>query len=63
MPRLAGIPAVLVHGRHDISSPLDTAWELHRSWADSELVIVDDAGHGGGGFADAFSRALDRLHP
>src|SRR4051794_36616122 len=24
MDRLAGIPAVLIHGRHDISSPLDT---------------------------------------
>jgi proline iminopeptidase len=62
MPGLSGIPAVLVHGRHDISSPLDTAWELHRSWPGSELVIVDDAGHGGGGFGDALSHALDRLH-
>jgi hypothetical protein len=24
--------AVLVHGRRDISSPLDTAWRIHRAW-------------------------------
>jgi proline iminopeptidase len=35
MHRLAGIPAVLIHGRYDISGPLDTAWHLHQSWPDS----------------------------
>jgi len=43
--RLAGIPGVLVHGRFDVSGPLDTAWQLARSWPDSELIVVDDAGH------------------
>lgn len=61
MPRLAGIPAVLIHGRHDISGPPDTAVALHRAWPGSELVILDDAGHGGGGFADAMADAVDRL--
>jgi proline iminopeptidase len=61
MPKLAGIPAVLVHGRYDISGPLDTAWTLHRAWPGSELVIVDDAGHGGGRFPDAVTDALHRL--
>jgi proline iminopeptidase len=45
--RLAGIPAVLVHGRLDISGPPDIPWELSRRWADAELVLVDNAGHGG----------------
>jgi proline iminopeptidase len=45
--RLAGIPGVLIHGRLDLSSPLDTAWEVSRAWPDAELVIVDDAGHKG----------------
>jgi proline iminopeptidase len=43
--RLAGIPGVLVHGRLDMSSPLDTAWELARAWPDAKLIVVDDAGH------------------
>lgn len=45
--RLKGIPGVLFHGRLDLSSPLDTAWELSRAWPDAELVVVDDAGHQG----------------
>ncbi|MGH3592224.1 MAG: prolyl aminopeptidase [Pseudonocardiaceae bacterium] len=31
MHRLADIPAVLIHGRYDVSGPLDTAWHLHRA--------------------------------
>lgn len=61
MYRVADIPAVLIHGRHDISGPLDTAWQLHRAWPASELVIVDDAGHGGGGFAAQLTAALDSI--
>lgn len=45
-PSLAGIPAVLIHGRLDLSSPIDIPWQLSRRWSDSQLVIVDDAGHG-----------------
>jgi proline iminopeptidase len=46
--RLAGIRAVLVHGRLDLSSPLDVPWMLARVLDDCELVLIDDAGHGGG---------------
>ena len=42
--RLAGVPGVLVHGRLDLASPLDAAWQLHQSWPGSELVVLD-AGH------------------
>jgi proline iminopeptidase len=59
MDRLTGIPAVLVHGRHDVSGPLDTAWELSRLWKSSRLVVVDDAGHGGGSFTDQLIAAID----
>ncbi|MFE3825860.1 prolyl aminopeptidase [Streptomyces sp. NPDC059092] len=45
--RLAGIPGVLVHGRHDLAGPLGTAWELARAWPDARLVVIDDAGHKG----------------
>lgn len=43
--RLRGIPAVLVHGRLDVSSPLITAWQLNNAWPDAELIIADRSGH------------------
>lgn len=43
---LASIPAVLIHGRNDVSSPIDIPWQLAQRWSGSELVIVDEAGHG-----------------
>lgn len=43
--RLAGIPGVLIHGRLDLSCPLDTAWELARGWPDdAELVTPQTPG-------------------
>ncbi len=47
--RLSGIPGVLIHGRLDISTPLDTAWELARAWPGAELIVVGDSGHTGSG--------------
>ncbi|MEV6975302.1 prolyl aminopeptidase [Kitasatospora sp. NPDC093806] len=45
--RLAGIPGVLVHGRHDLGSPVQTAWELAKAWPDARLRIFEDSGHVG----------------
>jgi proline iminopeptidase len=45
--RLAGIPGWLIHGRLDVSSPLDSAWRMHQAWPGSELIVVDGEGHGG----------------
>lgn len=61
--KLAGIPGVLIHGRLDVSGPPDIAWELARRWPDSELVLIDDAGHGGGhaGMTEALIAATDRF--
>ncbi|HTE54046.1 MAG TPA: prolyl aminopeptidase [Kofleriaceae bacterium] len=59
--RLAGIPGVLVHGRFDVSGPLDTAWELARAWPDSELVVDDDAGHSSAGMIPHLVAATDRF--
>ncbi|MFI5433295.1 prolyl aminopeptidase [Rhodococcus baikonurensis] len=61
MDRLAEIPAILVHGLYDISGPLDTAWAIHQRWPGSELVVLDGAGHGGGGFNEALVEALNSL--
>lgn len=58
---LEAIPGVLLHGRYDISSPLETAWQLHERWPKSELHVVDDAGHGGGSLPQRIVEALDRF--
>jgi proline iminopeptidase len=54
-PQLDGIPGVLVHGRYDVSGPLETAWRLSQRWSTSELRVIEDAGHGDG---DAFLAAM-----
>ena len=61
MDRIASIPAVLVHGRYDVSGPLDTAWDLHRAWPASRLVVCADDGHGGSAMVSAVIGALDDL--
>ncbi len=59
--RLAGIPGIIVQGRYDMICPMVSAWELHRAWPDSQLEIIDDAGHSAGepGIIDALVRATD----
>ncbi len=44
---LAGIPGVLVHGRHDVSGPAETAWRLAQAWPEADLSVVEEEGHGG----------------
>jgi proline iminopeptidase len=39
------IPAVIVQGRYDVVCPMQSAWELHKAWPESELHVVPDAGH------------------
>jgi proline iminopeptidase len=43
--RLADIPGVIVQGRYDVVCPMASAWELHRRWPASKLIVVPDAGH------------------
>ena len=45
MSKLKDVPAVLVHGRIDLGSPLADAWNLAREWSGSELKVVYEAGH------------------
>lgn len=61
MDRLRGVPGVLIHGRKDISSPLQTAWELHRRWPGSALMIDEGDGHGGPSMANQWRAANDRF--
>jgi proline iminopeptidase len=59
---LNGIPGVMIHGRYDVSSPLETAWRLSKSWVTSKLSVIDDAGHGGGEhFIAAIVEALNEF--
>ncbi|HBF29051.1 prolyl aminopeptidase [Rhizobium sp.] len=43
--QIAGIPAILIHGRLDFGSPLKTALHLHQAWPGSQLIVVEDGGH------------------
>ncbi|PRZ41505.1 proline iminopeptidase [Antricoccus suffuscus] len=61
MSKLAGIPGVLIHGRRDISGPVQTAWDLHNAWRGSELIVIEDEGHGGERIAEAWAVATSRL--
>lgn len=57
--RIAHIPAVLIHGRHDVSGPAITPWLLHKRWPASRLYIVEHEGHGGPDSMDEMARATD----
>jgi len=59
MHRIGQIPAVLIHGRYDVSGPLDTAWDLHQAWPASQLVVLENTGHGGPDMTQAIIEALD----
>lgn len=61
MELIAHLPAVLIHGRADVSSPLVTAWDLHRAWPASRLWVVEAEGHGGAGMTDLWIAAADDL--
>jgi proline iminopeptidase len=42
--RLAGIPGVLIHGRRDMSCPIDTAYALARAWPGARARRPDGCG-------------------
>lgn len=59
--RLAGIPAILVHGESDLQARLNIAQDVHTAWPGSELRIVPNQGHAATAptMAEAITRALD----
>jgi proline iminopeptidase len=59
---LTGIPGVLVSGRLDVLS-VAAAVDLNRAWPESELVIVEGAGHSTAdpGIDEAIVAATDRI--
>lgn len=61
--RVAHLPGVLIHGRLDVSGPLQTPWQLHQRWSKSRLVVVETEGHGGTTMADEFTKAIGSFLP
>lgn len=43
---LEGMPLVLINSRMDLSTPLSTAWRMHRSIPGSELIVIPGSLHG-----------------
>ena len=53
---------MIIHGRLDISGPVDAAWDLQQAWPGSELTIIDNAAHTGStAMSDAIVAATDRF--
>jgi len=53
----------LIHGRLDVSSPPDAPWRIHQAWPGSQLLVVDDEGHGGPSMAQLWRERLAALLP
>ncbi len=62
-PKLRNIPGVIIQGRYDVVTPMETAWALHRAWPEAHFEIIPDAGHTATepGLTDALIRATDRF--
>lgn len=60
---LRDIPGVIIHGRYDMVCPIETAWELHATWPEAELKIIDAAGHAASepGIRNALIEATERM--
>lgn len=58
---LDGIPGALIHGRYDVSSPLEVAWEIAKLWKSARLHVMNDAGHGGSRLPGLIAESLDSL--
>jgi proline iminopeptidase len=44
-----------------LSSPLDNPWRINRAWPDSQLIVIDDEGHGGEAMMHTWQRVLADL--
>jgi proline iminopeptidase len=58
---LAHIPAILIHGRGDVSSVLDVPASVAARWPAAELVWVDEGHRGGPQMAAALETAAQRF--
>jgi proline iminopeptidase len=45
LDKIKHIPCVLVQGRYDMCTPVQTAWDIHKAWPEADFRLVGDAGH------------------
>ena len=43
--KIEKIPNIIIQGRYDVVCPMRSAWDLHKKWKQSNLIIIPDAGH------------------
>jgi proline iminopeptidase len=43
--RIPTLPCIIVHGRRDLTCPVESSWSLHRAIPQSQLRVLPDAGH------------------
>ena len=53
--KIKHIPCSIIQGRYDIVCPAASAWEVHKRWPISELLIADISGH------SAFEKQISSL--
>lgn len=61
--RIQEIPAIIIQGRYDLITPIETAWEVHKAYSKAEFEIIPDAGHAVSEpeITDALILATDRI--
>lgn len=61
--RLRHIPTVIIHGRHDLVCPMESAMKLHLALPDAEYIVLPNAGHVAQGeeMIDALVSSTDRF--
>jgi len=59
---LNDIPGTIVQGRYDLVCPAKSAFDLHKAWPKSELIVIPDAGHSAKepGIVSALTAATDK---
>lgn len=62
LDRVIHLPALLVHGRLDVSGPVGGPWRLHQRWPASRLVVIEDEGHGGPQMTTTWRAALEEFY-
>jgi len=63
MQAIKHIPSLLIHGRRDITCPVESSWNLHSAFANSTLTILPNAGHLAGepDMIEALVKATDEM--
>jgi len=63
MGRITHIPGVIVQGRYDMICPPQSAHSIHEQWANSDLIMVRNAGHALSepGISAALVKTMDQL--